>query len=103
MAVRRANHYTKQVVLKLLYMSWNFKREIFNVLLQNLMHMEHFEICILKLIKNNIFQTSIAMQFKFNALYFQGLDQASAIMYSMWPHDDVAQRNPQCTWRNVKI
>ena len=24
-------------------------------------------------------------------------------MYSMWPQDDVAQRNPQCTWRNVKM
>ena len=24
-------------------------------------------------------------------------------MYSTWPHDDVAQRNPQCTWRNVKM
>ena len=23
-------------------------------------------------------------------------------MYSMWPHDDVTRRNPQCTWRNVK-
>ena len=21
----------------------------------------------------------------------------------MWPHNDVAQRNPQCTWRNVKM
>ena len=25
------------------------------------------------------------------------LNQASAIMYSMWSQDDVAQRNPQCT------
>ena len=28
--------------LKLLYMSWNFYRKILNVLLQNLMHMDHF-------------------------------------------------------------
>ena len=36
--------------LKLLYMPWNLYRKIDNVLLQNLMRMEHFEICILKLI-----------------------------------------------------
>ena len=28
---------------------------------------------------------------------YSPLHQASAIMYSMWPQDDVAQRNPQCT------
>ena len=26
-----------------------------------------------------------------------GLQQVPAIMYSMWPQDDVAQRNPQCS------
>ena len=35
-----------------LYMSLNFYRKIFNVLLQNLMLIEHFEICVLKLFKN---------------------------------------------------
>ena len=30
-------------------MSWNLDRKILNVLLQNLKHMEYFEICILKL------------------------------------------------------
>ena len=34
----------------LLYMPWNFYRKILNVLLQNLMRMEHFEICTFKLI-----------------------------------------------------
>ena len=29
--------------------------------------------------------------------------QASAIMYSMWPQDDGAQCNLQCTWRSVKM
>ena len=33
-----------------LYMFWNFYRKMLNVLLQNLMPIEHFEICILKLI-----------------------------------------------------
>ena len=36
--------------LKLLYMSWNFYRKILNVSLQNQKPMEHFEICILKII-----------------------------------------------------
>ena len=31
------------------------------------------------------------------------LVQASEILYSMWPQDDVAQRYPQCTWSNVKM
>ena len=35
-------------------MSWNFYRKILNVLLQNLMRMEHFQICILKLLKKLI-------------------------------------------------
>ena len=35
---------------KLLYMSWKFYRKILNVLLQNLLRMEHFEIFILKLV-----------------------------------------------------
>ena len=35
---------------KLLYVAGNFYRKISNVLLQNLMRMEHFEICTLKLI-----------------------------------------------------
>ena len=35
-------------------MFWNFYRNFFNVLLENLMHMEHFEIYILKLIKKLI-------------------------------------------------
>ena len=38
--------------LKLLYIFWNFYRKTLKLLLQNLMHMEHFEICILELIKN---------------------------------------------------
>ena len=43
------NNMTKIIYLswnpyfKLLYMSWNFYRQILNVLLQNLMRMEHFE------------------------------------------------------------
>ena len=61
MAVRRANHYTNQgsfyfyiLKIKLLYMSKNFYRKMLNVLLQNVMRMEHFEIYILKLIKKLI-------------------------------------------------
>ena len=37
-------------------MSLNYYRKMLNVLLQNLMLMGHFEICILKLIKKLIFR-----------------------------------------------
>ena len=41
----------KNPYLKLIYMYWNFYRKFFNILLQNLMRMEHFEIYLFKLIK----------------------------------------------------
>ena len=40
--------------LKLLYKSRNLHRKVLNVLFQNLMRMEHFEICILKLISRKL-------------------------------------------------
>ena len=55
---------------KLLYMSWNFYRKIFNILIQNLMWMEHFEICILKLIKKLI--------------SWKLIDQIELILYSLY-------------------
>ena len=49
--------------LKLFYMSWNFYRKILNVLHQNLMRMEHFEIYILKLIKKiNMFECNRSIE-----------------------------------------
>ena len=48
-------------------MSWNFYRKILNVLLQNLMRMEHFEIYILKLIKFYIlFWSDVIYSIKLN-------------------------------------
>ena len=47
-------------------MPWNLYRKFLNVLLQNLMRMEHFEMCILKLIKkNNISETNELIELKF--------------------------------------
>ena len=43
--------------LELLYLSWNSETKILNVLLKNLMRVENFEICVLKLI--NIYRKLI--------------------------------------------
>ena len=45
-----------------------------NVLLQNLMRMEHFEICILKLILKMSLKVMDQLNLNFDAFYFQKLE-----------------------------
>ena len=53
--------------LRLLYTSSNIYRNILNVLIQNLMRIEHFQICILKII--NISEANGSIELKFCILF----------------------------------
>ena len=62
-----------RTLMMMMMMSWNFYRKILNVLIQDPMHMWHFEICILNLIKKLI-SRKLMDQLKWNFVcYFQNL------------------------------
>ena len=84
---------------KLLYMSWNFYREILNILLQNLMRMEHFEICVLKLIKLCLFQCQPTALLRASGSTQGGLDGVKCGLFSH--HSPLGQTTLRVGWVSV--
>ena len=78
-------YWTWSTYLKLLYMSWNFYRKYLNVLLQNLMRMEDFEICVFKVdLKNNIWETTGPIMLKFCMLSICKIRIRSVKIIKFW-------------------